>query len=305
MSELLCTGLRGSHPLGVMAAFGLLRVASGVDLPQPVRLSWREGADWQACLHFPVAVSRDEVLTALAGAVMARTANPPLPGQTDMKLLPETLAQLARDGVATGDEETMALLAAVGSEAVTLGNRPEVKPTGFYMLSGQQRFFSIVRELTALLAAGETTAALTEALFGPWRYRDPVHALGWDPEAERLHALQAQSPTKKKAQNVAGAVWLGVESLPLWPVVARDGRLWTTGFREASARWLSWPVWTAPIDLATLRSVLTLADLHEETPDERCLARLRGRGIAHVFRARRVPVGDKGYMIFRPADLVC
>jgi hypothetical protein len=82
-------------------------------------------------------------------------------------------------------------------------------------------------------AAGELLAKSgmdREALFGPWRYEDPQHSLGWDPSAERLHALRSRSPTKDAPQGVAAAVWLAFEALPLFPCFLSGGSLVTRGF---------------------------------------------------------------------------
>src|SRR5215475_11767251 len=61
VADFLCTGLYGSHPLGALAALGMLRVATRLPLPQPVRLSWMVQSDWVARLHVPGAVSEDAV----------------------------------------------------------------------------------------------------------------------------------------------------------------------------------------------------------------------------------------------------
>lgn len=51
MADWVLSELRGSHPLGALAAFGLLRVLSRGPLPQPVKLSWVDCADRVARLY--------------------------------------------------------------------------------------------------------------------------------------------------------------------------------------------------------------------------------------------------------------
>jgi hypothetical protein len=190
---------------------------------------------------------------------------------------------------------------------VLLGNKPEVKPTALHMTSGQQGFLRKAVELARTLKPGEGDGPrerirerFRERLFGPWRYRDKQHPLGWDPVFERLHALQARSPTKEDPLSVSAVVWLAFESLPLFPVATRGGRLLTGGFDERS-RYFSWPIWEALASLDTVRSLLSLTVLSEEAPPA---TELRARGIRHVFRSQRAPLGDKGLAIFKAADLV-
>src|SRR5262249_4352143 len=145
----------------------------------------------------------------------------------------------------------------------------QLEPTAFYMTSGRQEFLKEARTLAGKLANGVSIGRqkktcegmFREALLGPWRYEDPQHSLGWDPATERLHALRAKSPTKEVSEGVTAAVWLAFEALPLFPCFLSEGRLATTGFRTTGATWrervtyFSWPVWTDPVRLATVRSL--------------------------------------------------
>jgi hypothetical protein len=101
----------------------------------------------------------------------------------------------------------------------------QLEPTAFYMTSGRQEFLKEARTLAGRLAEGIKLGRkrkvpeemFKEALFGPWRYEDPQHSLGWDPSTERLHALRAKSPTKEASEGVTAAVWLAFEAIPLFP----------------------------------------------------------------------------------------
>jgi hypothetical protein len=144
-----------------------------------------------------------------------------------------------------------------------------------------------------------------EALFGPWKYEDPQHSLGWDPSTERLHALRARSPTRDSSEGVTAAVWLAFEALPLFPCFLSRGGLVTTGFHTRGTTWrqrttyLTWPVWTHPVPLDTVRSLLSMPELGEEPPPGR---ELRARGVEAVFRSERYKVKTQGaYFILRPA----
>jgi len=308
MTALSLTGLRASTPLGALAAFGLLRVCSQLPLPQPVRLSWRLTVDWSAELWFARPVTANTLTDALAAHMATRADAPVLTWRADIKAPPAEFAAFARQAQREAQpeqRETADFIAAFGSELITAVSKPEVKPTALHMTAGQQKFLQMARSLAQALAPKPGTrrppqAAFQEALFGPWQYQDSYHAMGWDPATERLHALRAQSPSKDKPRSVAAAVWLAFEALPLVPAAATGQRLVTGGF-DSNNRCFSWPVWEMPLDLATVRSLLGLAELTWEQPPKQ---ELRARGICHVYRARRAPLGEKGYAIFRTADLV-
>ena len=306
MSERVLPGLRASTPIGALAAFGLLRVCARLALPQPVRLGWRLQQDWLAVLDFPEPVVAEALVAALAAAMPERAQASELHWRDDIKMPAAEFAAFARQAQEAARPEardTADFVAAFGSELVLAKSKPEVKPTALHMTAGQQRFLRMVRDLAQVLAADEgrdAGAILREALFGPWRYQDQQHSLGWDPSTERLHALRARSPTKEQASGVAGAVWLAYESLPLLPTAAVNRRLVTAGF-DAEARFFSWPVWETPLRLEVVKSLLGLAELTKPEPSAQAL---RARGIRRVYRSQRAPMGDKGYAIFRAADVV-
>ena len=79
-------------------------------------------------------------------------------------------------------------------------------------------------------------------------------------------------------------LWRGIMALP--PVAVVRGRRRAVGGPLVTAPdVLSWPRWRFPADLHTLRSLLSLASIHAERPDENDL---RARGIDAVYRARAV-----------------
>src|SRR5262249_32794295 len=95
MADFLCTGLSGSHPLGALAALGMLRVATRLPLPQPVRLSWMAQADWVARLHVPGAVSQEAVVQAFVADVAERATAPELVWRQNLQATPDAYHQFA------------------------------------------------------------------------------------------------------------------------------------------------------------------------------------------------------------------
>jgi hypothetical protein len=310
MSEITLPGLVGTHPLGALAALGLLRCCEDMATVGPARLSWNKEAGWVAVLHTGHPVSADELVAALVARQRDLSARPELNWADNIKTNPATFAAAAKEAVggARPDHRDFAdFLAAFGCELVMTG-RGDLEPTAFYMTSGQQKFLKEVRNLCGRLASGLSIGrrkkgpeeAFREALLGPWRYEDPQHSLGWDPTTERLHALRAKSPTKEASAGVAAAVWLAFEALPFFPCFLSGGRLSTRGFsRVGDAVVFSWPVWTQPMAIAALRTLLGLKELTTENPP---LAELRERGVAAVFRSERYKVKTQGaHFILRPA----
>jgi hypothetical protein len=220
-----------------------------------------------------------------------------------------TYPEEAREAVGAGNRSYAEFLAAYACE-VQEPDSEQLEPTAFFMTSGRQEFPEEARKLAERLAAGRRQKSpadmFREALFGPWRYDDPQHSLGWDPATERLHALRAESPTGEEPQGVSAAVWLAFEALPLFPCFRSEGRLTTTGFPTfaSTGRWriayLTWPIWEDPLPLRTIRSLLSLGELCQERPP---VKELRARGIQTVFRSERYKVRTQGgYYILRPAS---
>jgi hypothetical protein len=199
------------------------------------------------------------------------------------------------------DRDQLDVLAAFASDVVT-ANKGKLRPTLFSMTSGQQSLIKSILELAGQLqkkggaARPFTEDAVREALIGPWQYKDNEHALGWDPQTQRLHALRHMLPASDTTnRSVRAAVFLASQALPLFPCFAVDGKLLTTGFHKDNGDdWFAWPIWRNPICLDTLRSLLA----HPFNND------LRHRGVDVVYRCRRVRTGgsEGNYQIFSHAE---
>jgi hypothetical protein len=255
----------------------------------------------------------DDLVAALAARQKSRPEARELTWARSIKTTPQDYLRAvaeAQGELASGRRAYADFLAAFACE-LCVDDAGQLQPTAFYMTSGRQEFLKEARTLAGRLAGGirigrrrkAPEELFREALLAPWSYEDAQHALGWDPSAERLHALRAKSPTKESSQGVTAAVWLAFEALPLFPCFLSEGRLATTGFHtHGSGRGrvthLTWPVWEHPVGLDTVRSLLSLPELAEEDlPRD-----LRARGIGEVFRTRRYRVRTQGaYFLLRPA----
>jgi hypothetical protein len=315
MNSICLTGLVGSEPLGALAAFGLLRSCSGHPTLPRLRLSWTLATDWTAVLTSEGPLSSEHLLDILVERQHGRAMAPFLIWNDDLKVAPADFAahlRKTRDNTTSHNREDADFFASFASEIVTARSTGETKPTAFHMTAGQQQFIKSVRALASSLDSNrprggrETPEAVTteirqafaEALFGPWRYADDHHSLGWDPSREALHALSAIAPTKAGPSSVRAAVWLAFEALPLFPCISRSKTLLTRGF-DATNSALYWPIWDKPISLDTLRSLLGMSAILEPSIN---YDDLRSRAIRAVFRSER-STDSNGRGTLRPAVL--
>lgn len=318
------SGLNGSSPIGALAAFGLLRVCSEIESLRNSRLAWsiENQDDWTAVLFLPHVESTDseKEKSRLINLLVQRQPSrlTAMYFQGSIEPYPDYFRSVLFDIAKSSSmqsRDNADYCSAFGSEVVTFKktsdkNKEHVKPTMMCMVSGQQDFLKLVRELSSSLVTDNSNTnkikgatpveAFTEALFGPWVYRDDEHHLGFDPSGERLYALRYKKPGgDPKRRSVRAGVWLAIEAMPLFPTVANGRRLATTGFERTNRKDIfSWPVWTDPIGIDTLRSLLASSELYKK----RNASSLSGRGIAAIYQSVR-STSDKGYGILRPSEL--
>ncbi len=318
MTTLKLTGLKGHHPLGFLAACGT--AVACAEAREGVRLGWTrpiEEGPWIAQIQFHTHGNPfDELLSILMTRARNQNSSPALgwpDGQkkTDRKInkqQPARFREYAKKALAQEDISLARIqsnaFAALTTDAIITRDHM-LQPTYFDMTSASQGFVDQIKDLAKNLAkvpSGQSTkptpqCSFQEALIGPWQYRDDEHSLGWDPQAQRLHALRNKAPTNDaQGLSVRAAVFLASQALPLFPCFAVAGKLRTTGFyREKGEDWFSWPIWRDPISLDTLRSLLA----HPFSND------LRRRGVEVVYRCRRVRTGgsEGNYQVFSHPEL--
>lgn len=327
--SLTLTGLKAHHPLGFLAACGTLRAVT-LQGWSDARLSWSSPSDaepGQAGERVAVLNSsrldtdKDKAVDVLI-AVLAAQARVDAVEKSDRvtwlnwaegtkktdrkinKQCPEHFRISTCQGIGSGQADRTCVdgFSALTTDAI-LDHDGGLQPTLFDMTSASQGFLDDLKSLADSIKRN-TSEALKEALFGPWRYRDDQHTLGWDPTPQRLHPLRNKAPTNDdKKRSVRAAVFLASQALPLFPVFCSQGRPRTTGFardrrgRDAASGqgrrtvspsptadrddFFTWPIWDRPISFDTLRALLA-------QPSSR---QLLSRGVVALYRSRRAKTG--------------
>jgi hypothetical protein len=107
-----------------------------------------------------------------------------------------------------------------------------------------------------------------------------------------IHALRNKLPAKdKENRSTRGAVFLASQAIPLFPCFSVHGKLRTTGFlRLDRDDWFAWPIWSEPISLNMLRSLLAQPLDHN----------LKRRGVDAAYRCLIAHTGGakSNYRVF-------
>jgi hypothetical protein len=255
----------------------------------------------------PLVQDRDAKRKAWLAALAMGVPRPELALGKHIDCTPEEFREHGAAFVEKGsprDRDALDLLAAFGSDAAVTEKRRVVKvePTPFCFTSGSghQYFLETVRQLLTRVTEDRLQEALTE----PWVYRDDGLSMRWDPVEDRRYALMDADPGPMGVRTVWMANLLAYRALVLFPTAPRGRRLVATGWAgDNDEGAFTWPLWTAPLGPPVIRSLLQLREIVADQPDGPAL---RARGIAAVYRARRIKVGSgTNYKInFTPARAV-
>jgi hypothetical protein len=304
------SGLDGSNPLAFLAALGTLRTLSAAWPDRGVGMSWRQSRGaWRPLVHGDSGLDDkglvDAIVTTLGAGDNSTTRHPHLGLGKNLSVLPRDFAGHARqsaDACSIRNRRWADFVASFGCEILTHAKLDRIVCTEFCFLfgSGNQHY---LKTMAGLLREA-TQDRLREALFGPWTYTDLRLSMRWDPVDRREHAYRWTAPTDEATSSVWGANLLAVEGSSLYPTLPAAEGCPTTGFcRAGNRRVFTWPIWTVTIGLDVVRSLIALRSLQPDQPD---YSELRARGIATVFRATKVKVGEGANFkwSFTPAEAV-
>lgn len=299
MPQISLTGLKSGVPIGFMAALGAFRHAAKMDALGGVKLGWTpHGGQWCALLQTERPVDADGLPKLFADHVKSMAHRPEFGWSNALKdVSPEVFRERSELAFASGLAEWFQ---AFGSELAC--KDAKLQPTPFDMTVARQQFLADAVWLTRDLATPDrkhgdapNTASFHEALFGPWRYQDNQHSLGWDPSTILMGAFTPKAPTAMNKTGVRAAVWLAMEALPFFPCF-HDGGLATCGFQKEGRREkFLWPIWETPLTIPAVRALMA----HSTALEEHELSR---RGIVAVY-ASEVFKPNKYLTSFQPAEL--
>jgi len=249
-------------------------------------------------------IKRGEWLVALRDAVQ----RPELALGARIDSTAEEYRNHAKEFIDVADSpslEAIQYLAAFGSDACLedgKGNLQEQKieatPFCFIRGSGNQNFLDTVRKLLTKVTMGR----VAQVLFEPWTYRDEKLSMRWDPGEDKRYALTDNRPADEGALTVWMANLLAYRSLALFSCAPTRYGLGTTAWAEVEGeRVFTWPLWDFAASPDMVCTLLQLRELREAQLNRPAIT---GRGLAAVFRARRIrfpPTGASYKLNFSPA----
>ncbi len=305
MSPIVFRGIEGANPLGFLAALGAVRLFDLKWRERNVQLRWVRDDGWRPEVSGLPTDNETELCRLLGeqGPWAPIEAFSELGNNlTVPRALFERVVRTAAVGTTALDRRAPDFASAFGSDVFEDKDKDRIDYTDLCFItgSGHQHFLGTAKSLAGSVGPEH----LREALFGPWRYADKGLSMRWDPDDAREYALRWRDPSVGGVSSVWGANLLAFEALPLFPTVPTEKGLRTTGFRTQNrAHEFTWPIWTQPASVDTVRSLLGLRQLGEETLDRK---QLQLTGVDEVFRVQRVRIGQGANfkVSFRPARSV-
>jgi hypothetical protein len=294
-TELLLPGLEADNLLANLALYGLLRALQEANPKWEAKASWAPET-WTARLSLKGPVSQDEVAQAASDGVSSLAAQFDVGGKLLVDFTREEYRSLAQKVIS--NEVAAALVAAITAEGY-----PKASPLVLIKGQGGQRFMERIamvplavattkkskKKSSEVLSSGPTK--ISEALFKLWLRSDKTGGFRWDPEDDQRHALRFGTPSADGAAcTVHGANRLAALGFLSFPCMLRnEGAPITTatGRPEAGGGlYYAWPIWHAPLTLASIESVLRHPELLRNPQ------KLRSFGVAEVLYANRISNGQ-------------
>jgi hypothetical protein len=305
LPQLRLTALKSGVPIGFMAALGAFRHANAMPELGLVKLGWApHGGQWRAVLETSNDVSAEGFVHLFVERVKDMGERPEFTWSNAVKS--SRTAELRREvqhALEAASADNHQLVDWFQAFASELAHKEDVlESTPFDMTVARQLFLADADWLTKSLAERDkkrgdevNAESFREALFGPWKYGDNQHSLGWDPATILMGAFTPKAPTSMSKAGVRAAVWLAMESLPFFPCFFESG-LVTCGFvKKGRKQSFHWAVWESPLFLTAVRTLLAQAPGIEE--DEKV-----GRGLCAMYTSA-VYKPNKYLTSFQPAVL--
>lgn len=310
MKSIRLSGPRGETLLGFLAALGTVRVLTG-KIPE-VTLAWTDsGSGWAPELYVPNETIRDADHVAEMVFAEAEEQKASHAVRRWQRFLGKSFAdesgffRTSNLAVLAGESGRNEDFAPVFSSQIPVKQGETLEHFDHPFRAARRDYY--LGNLESILANTQLSH-LRRTLVSPWDYQDAManQSLRLDHGDDRRHAYQWHAPTEDPARQkigcMLGANRLAIEAFPLFPCVPASDGSTAIGFVCASKTytWVSWPIWTAPLSLLGISSLLNLRLVHEQEPS---LDALRKLGIAAVMRSRRLPI-EKNKVFLPPTSVV-
>lgn len=303
MNRIQITGVDGSNPLGFLAGLGILRIAPGG------RLGFASDGTFKGFVDGVSGGASNLVELIMADCEAAADDNAawrftytkaPTKKQgpkevADLKAPPGDFRHFLAKSVEAwrkGYGEQAQYAAAFGTD-VAVDGKGNTKPTAFHFTAANQTFLSAIEGIRSSLTREWIKRSLFEG-----NAEERGSNMRWDPNAERNWALMAGNPNENGTSVNAPLEWLAFRGLPLLPTFPRGKRIVTTcvtGRREKMT--FTWPLWSVPATLATVRSLLQIDWL--ETNRE-----FSARGVFAIC-CSAIRRSSQGFGNFGPSSVTC
>lgn len=297
--EIPLIGLDATNVLAYLAALGMLRTVTSALPTTSVRMQWRSTERWHPVLILDQKLSERELAEVVSAALRDRQHDEHfnrLGKNINVDRLEFRQALLEAMNVADRKQRTtIDFYAAFGSDGlVSQNDHATIQDSALRTMAGagHQHFLETMRNLIVKCQLDH----LEKTLFRAWTYDDPTQTLSlrYDPADDVRYALRWRNPSgdpaRKTSGSMIGANRLAIEAIPLFSTAPDSRRLQTTaftGFRSHDT-FLYLPIWDAPLQLSTIRSLLASREVLAQPPQS---DELRRRGIAAVVLSQRITVG--------------
>lgn len=245
----------------------------------------------EPCLRIDAAPDGAEVAALLLEAPWPDLNSIPWPGGKFSQGLKPTLKgnpdpfALFRDLASRSGPTERTLLEAILTDGVLDGDKV---PSRSRLLRGVKADLSSISHPPKRLTAEQISRELVD---GPhFRPGESGLGLGLVPEVQTFGGTTGPEASTVGAYSALLylLLWRGLMALPPVPVMRGPQRV-VGGPLVSGPDTLSWPRWRSPATLRSLRSMLSLAEIHADSPDR---GQLIPRGIDAVYRARAVPLNS-------------
>ncbi len=299
---LLLNGLDGGNPLGFLAAIGVAITANDI-FPKTV-VGWRQtGNGWRPSIHGCGGDEQEFSIQIWEKLSTASTTVIDLDNKMPFDVTRFSHALRSAQCHSVGERRDADMLTALGTELYPDDKTGQFQDTAFRMVrsgdsKGQGMLFYARSNLKDI-----TDEHVQRVLFSTWDYQDEGYDLRWDPIGDQRYALRWKNPSKSSLADGPGtmlaASCLAVEAMRWFPTMFVGTRQETTGFRWVGRRgmYFAWPIWTPPVGVDTLRSLVASPYLGKDPVPRTRLARM---GIEEVYRSERINQ-NQYYKNFTPA----